>query len=263
MKPAIKSFGGKSGMIHELTSHFPEWASYDIFIDAFGGSGAVTLSQPLGKIEIYNDIDKNIYSVYKAISDPTLFEEFKQKCDLSLYMEDLRKEFKQKIKDPSISLVERAFMFWYINRVSHNGIGGFSTTGCIRRNMSKSTSDFLSSIDRLKEMHDRFSSIIVENRDAIKLMEKYNQDNVFVYSDPPYHHDTRGSTRYACDYTDEQHEQFIDCVLKLKSKVLISGYECDQYKRLEPKFKRVDFQVKTIDGNFNPKTKTESLWKNY
>ena len=264
IKPAIKSFGGKSGFINELVSYFPKWETYDVFIDAFGGSGAVVLSQPRGKVDIYNDIDKNIYSVYKSISDPILFEEFKKKCDLSLYSSDLRKEFKEKIKDKSISLVERAFMFWYINRASHNGIGGFSTTCCIRRGMSKSTSDFLSSIDRMKEMHDRFSSIIVENRDALELIEKYDQDNVFIYADSPYHFDTRTSARYVCDMNNEQQKKYIDILLNIKyAKILISGYDCEEYKRLLPKYKKSDFIVNTITGNFEKKVKTESVWYNY
>ena len=84
-----------------------------------------------------------------------------------------------------------------------------------------------------------------------------------MYLDPPYHQGTRGPARYVHDYTDAEHEKFIDCVLGLKSKVLISGYACEAYKRLETKFKRIEFNVNTIDGNFEPKTKVESLWSNY
>lgn len=263
MNPPIRYFGGKFNMMKNLTMHFPKDNEYKIFIDAYGGSGGVLLSRPLsGHVEVYNDIYENVYSLFKVLSDKTLFEEFRQKCDLAIYSAQMRKEYKKKLLE-KISVVERAFYFWYVNRTSHNGIGGFSCNCVIRRNMSKATSDFLSCIDRLPELHDRLSAVIVEQRDALELMERFNQSNVFIYADPPYHQDTRGSARYAHDYTNEQHEKFIDFVLTLKAKVLISGYACEAYKRLEPKFRRIDFTVNTIDGNFDRKTKVESLWKNY
>ncbi len=263
MKSPIRYFGGKGGMFNELLEHFPKDEDYKIYVEPYGGSAAMLLSRPLnGHMEIYNDIYENVYSLFKVLSDKTLFEEFKQKCDLAIYSAQLRKDYKIKLTE-TIPLVERAYCFWYINRTSHNGIGGFSCNHVIRRNMSKATSDFLSCIDRLPELHNRLSAVIVEQRDAVELMEKYNQPSVFIYADPPYHHDTRGSARYVHDYTDEQHEKFIDCVLDMKAKVLISGYACKAYERLEPKFTRIDFEVNTIDGNFEPKTKVESLWKNY
>ena len=50
--------------------------------------------------------------------------------------------------------------------------------------MSKSVSDFLSAIDRLDEIHDRLSKVIVTNCDGIDLIEKYNTENVFIIKLP-------------------------------------------------------------------------------
>jgi len=264
MKSPIRYFGGKGNMYNEISSRFPKDTDYKTYIEPYGGSAAMLLSRPLsGHAEIYNDIYDNVYSLMKCLSDNTLYEQLKFKCDLALYSSKVRKEYKVKLKEHGLSLVDRAFYFWYVNRTSHGGIGGWSVATVIRRNMSKSTSDFLSCIDRMQQLHDRFSAVIIENTDAIELMNKFNYTNVFIYADPPYHHDTRGSARYACDYTNENHEKFIDCVMGLSSKILISGYSCKAYERLEQKFTREDFEVKTIDGNNDSKTKIESLWKNY
>lgn len=263
MKSPIRYFGGKGGMFKEIFAYFPEDTSYKIYLEPYGGSAAMLLSRPLGHVEIYNDIYENVHCLFKCLSDKILFDKFKEKCDLALYSAQLRIEYKEKLKEKDISIIDRAYYFWYINRTSRNGIGGFSTNCYIRRNMSKATSDFLSCIDRMLELHDRLSAVIIENRDAIELIERYNESNVFMYLDPPYHHDTRGNTRYVHDYTDEQHEKFIDVVLESNAKILISGYACATYNRLEPKFKKIDFTVNTIDGNFEKKVKVESLWKNY
>jgi DNA adenine methylase len=199
-----------------------------------------------------------------VISDKTLFDEFKEKCDLALYSEDIRKECKENLKRDDLSIVERAFNFFYVNRTSHNGVGGFSVNSYIRRGMSKSVSDYLSSIDKLMALHDRLSRVIVTNTDGIKLIEKHNNPNTLIYCDPPYEQSTRTSTRYVVDMDNTTHQRFIDAVIKSKSKILISGYDCELYNQLvDNGFEKIQFEVKTIGGNFKPKTKVETLWKNY
>lgn len=261
----IKYFGGKSLMTKEIKKFFPEEKTYNTYIEPFGGSYSVGLSlELLPPIEIYNDLDKNVYSLYKVLNDKTLFEEFKNKCDLTYYSEDLRKEFKENLKSNDLSIVDRAFYFFYINRTSHNGVGGFSKNTYIRRNMSKSVSDFLSAIDRLDEIHDRLSKVIVTNCDGIDLIEKYNTENVFIYCDTPYEQSTRTSARYNVDMDREDQIRFLNSVINSKAKLLISGYDCELYNILTDNgFKKHQFEVKTITGNFKSKTKVETLWFNY
>lgn len=264
MNAPLVSYGGKSGMYNKILNHFPSPEQYNTYIEPFAGSFIVGLKKDPSKVEIFNDLNKNIYSVYKVISDKDLFSKFKEKCDLVYYSEDLRKEFKEKLKNLDLSLVDRAFYFFCINRMSHNGIGGLSTTTIVRRNMSKSISDLLSTIDKLPEMHQRLSRVIILNTNGIDLVKKYNQENIMMYMDPPYHHSTRTAARYEVDMDNEQQEKFIDAVIENKSKILISGYDCEPYDRLiNNGFTKHHFDVKTIDGNFKPKTKVETVWKNY
>lgn len=261
----IKMFGGKGTMINQIKKFFPENETYDTYIEPFSATYSLGLSLTSPPpIEIYNDLEKNVYSLYKVLSDPDLFKKFKEKCDLVFYNEDIRNEFKTFLKESDLDIVDRAFYFFYVNRTSHNGIGGFSSNTYIRRSMSKSVSDFLSSIDRLPELHNRLSKVIVTNKDGISLIEKYNSSNVFLYCDPPYEQSTRTLARYSVDMDREGHIKFLDAVIKSKAKILISGYHCDLYNVLtENGFSRSDFEVKTITGNFKPKTKIESLYYNY
>lgn len=122
----------------------------------------------------------------------------------------------------------------------------------------------LSCVDRLPELHQRLSKVIVLNQDAFKLITKFNTENIFLYCDPPYHHDTRGTTRYDVDMSNEQHHEFIELCLKSNAKILISGYDCEPYDKLiENGWNKIQFNVNTIDGKMKPKTKVETLWKNY
>ena len=263
MNSPIRYFGSKGTMYNNIIKHFPT-KEYEGYIEPFGGTFVVGLKKEPSKIEIYNDLEQNVYSLYKVISDKELFNKFKEKCDLSIYSEDLRRDYKDKLKQDDIDIVDRAFYFFYVNRTSHNGIGGFSTNSTVRRGMSKAVSDFLSCIDRLPELHERLSRVIVSNTDGVELIKKYNDPKYFIYCDPPYHQSTRTGARYKVDMDNKQQEDFINTVINSKSKILISGYDCEPYNKLiENGFTKTSFEVKTIDGNFNPKTKIEYLWKNY
>lgn len=266
MNAPIRYYGGKSSMFNDILTYFPQKETYDTYIEPFGGSYSLGFKMEyVPPIELYNDLEKNVYSLYKVLSDKDYFEKFKEKCDLAYYSQDLRKEFKESLKNDNLDIVDRAFYFYYVNRTSHNGIGGLSVNTSIRRNMSKSVSDMLSSIDRLSETHERLSRVLVLNTDGIELIKKYSdRSNVFAYCDPPYHQSTRTNARYAVDMDNAQQSEFIDVCCNAKCKLLISGYDCDEYEKLTQNgFEKIQFEVKTVGGDMKKKTKIETLWKNY
>ena len=260
----IKYFGGKGGMFNEIIKNFPE-PTYKIYAEPFSGTYTVGLHMPyIPEIEVFNDLEKNVYTLYKVIRDEELFEKFKMKVSLTPYSEDMRYEAKEMLKKQELDEIDRAYYFFVQNRFSHNGIGGFSVNLVTRRKMSKSVSDYLSAIDRLPELHQRLQHVLVYNRDGLELMDKFNQDNCFLYCDPPYVWSTRGATRYIVDNDSEWHKKFVEKCIASNAKILVSGYDCEEYIPLEEHgFNKVSFDVNTIDGTLKPKVKTECLWKNY
>lgn len=266
LNSVIRYYGGKGTMFNNIIEYFPDKKTFDTYIEPFAGSYTVGLKYCEDvPIEIYNDLNRNVYSLYKVLQDSDLYKQFKEKCDLMVYNEDLRKEYRESLKNNNLSIVDRSYMFFYVNRTSHNGIGGFSINTVIRRNMSKSISDMLSTIDKMDELHQRLSKVIVINKNAFDIIEKYkDNENVFMYLDPPYHQSTRTAARYEVDMSNEEHSRFIDLVLDSKAKMLISGYDCKLYDKLvDNGWSKIQFKVKTVSGNKKPKTKIESLWKNY
>ena len=179
MKSPIKYYGGKSYMTKIILSHFPK--DYDIYVEGFGGGASVLFEKPQEGIEVYNDLGENVYSLFKVLSDKDMFTELKHRLDLTPYSHQLRDEYKEFLKD-KLSLQDRAYYFIYVNRSSFNGVGGFSTNMSIRRNMSKSCSDYLSMIDKLPNIHNRLSSVIIEHRDIMELLRKYDNERTFFLS---------------------------------------------------------------------------------
>ena len=263
----IRYYGSKgNGLANRIYQYSPKPSDYDVYLEAFSGAANLLFTKKPSGVEIYNDLEKNVYSLFKVLSNKELFPKFKELCELTYYSKDIREEFKIDLKKEDLDVLERAYKYFYVNRTSFNGNGGFSAISeSIRRNMSKSVSDYLSSVDCLPEIHDRLSRVIVENSDGIELIEKHDKDRTFIYADPPYHQDTRTGARYKVDMNDEQQERFVSVALNLKkAKILISGYDCKEYNRLTSNgFEKIEMEVNTQDSKRRPKTKTEVLWRNY
>ena len=257
MKSPIKYYGGKSYMTNIIIDQFPK--EYEIYVEGFGGGASILFQKEKTSLEVYNDLGENVYSLFKVLSDKEMFERLKEKLDLTYYSEELRKEFKEDLKRTDLSLEDRAYKFIFVNRTSFNGVGGFSTTMLVRRNMSKSCSDYLSMIDKLPEIHNRLSSVIIEHKDIFELIDKYDKENVFMYLDPPYVKETRLSNQtYECEMSNEQHKQLCERLLTFKGKILLSGYDNDIYSILDSKFTKLSFQSPNSGSNA-----IETLWKNY
>lgn len=276
MNSPIRYYGGKGGMFKRILAEFPpdfgvetrtcNDGSGDIYVEPFGGSASILFHKKPSPIEIYNDLDQNVYALFHVLADKEEFVEFKRRCDLTYYSREIFDEYVKSLKG-DLEIQERAFRFFYVNRIAYNGVGSFSCiVNAVRRGMSKPVSDMLSTVSRLPDIHQRLSSVIVEKVDAVKLIKKYDKPSAFFYLDPPYHHSARRSTaRYNVDMSDEQQEDLVKLLLKTENaRILLSGYRCKLYDRLtDSGWHRVDFVVKTQSDKRQPRSKTESLWRNY
>lgn len=256
IRSPIKYFGGKSHMVDCIINQFPK--EFNVYAEPFVGGGSVLFNKAQSGVEIINDISNNVYSVFKCLSDHELFLKVKEKLDVTYYSRLLRENFKDDLL-MDLDIAERAYKFIYVTRTSFNGVGGFSVNKLVRRNMCKSVSDYLSMVDGLFDIHNRLSSVVVENLDIFDFIDKYDSDDVFMYLDPPYVIGTRKSNqKYQHEFTDKQHEMLCDRILNCKSKILLSGYDNEIYDMLDVKYKKVYFNPK----NSNSKV-VEVLWKNY
>jgi len=78
-------------MTNTIIKLFPY--GYKYYIEPFGGAFNVGLAEwRHGVVEIYNDLEENIYNLYKVIQDKDLFPKLKEKLDLAPYSEQLRED---------------------------------------------------------------------------------------------------------------------------------------------------------------------------
>ena len=205
---------------------------HNLYIEPFFGGGNMFFSKPPSKMEIINDLSDNIFSLYKVIADEDKYKQLQHRLELTPYHAKFRYDYKQKLNE-ELTIEDRAFYYLYVNRTSFNGVGGFSCTKLIRNNMIRSVSDYLSLIPHLEEIHNRLRNVVVENKDALELIQKYDDNDVFFYLDPPYIQSTRRSNqKYMIEMSDKDHEKMIDLILKSKAKIMLSGYDNEIYNNL-------------------------------
>ncbi len=84
--------------------------------------------------------------------------------------------------------------------------------------------------------------------------------NAFFYFDPPYHFDTRKSKRniYKYEWSHEQHVDFLQRAVNIKSNCMISHYSCELYDTMLKGWRTFDFACMTRNGQ-----RTERIYMNY
>ena len=270
VKSPVAWLGGKSRMVNKLIPMIPEHKTY---VEPFGGGGSMLLAKLPSKIEVYNDLDSGIVNFFRVLRNKVSFSELQRLVSLTPYSREEYHECNESW-NTSEDFIDMAHKWFVVARMSFSGMFGqsfgYSRTSS-SRGMAQCVSAYLGAIERLPEICERLLRVLIENKDALKLIEQFDSESTFFYLDPPYVLSTRNpSAGYRHEMTDEQHLKLIELVQKLKGKVMISGYVNELYETLEQKgWQRIDFDAFLSASGHTKNTKgldskrTESVWLNY
>jgi DNA adenine methylase len=267
LKAPIAWYGGKAYYAQWLIDRFP---SHKVYVEPFGGAANVLLRKPLSPVEVYNDLDARIVNLFRVVRDPELFQRLRLMLDLTPYARD---EFAGILQtEASADPVEEARRFFTVCRQARGGMGmskltpncwAFSTRS--RRKMAEPVSKYLSAIDGLEDVAARLRTVMIESRPAIDVLMKYDGHETFFYLDPPYLPETRHGNRantYAHEMTVEEHAAFLDTVLRIQGKAMVSGYAASLYDEKLRDWRREELKTKTHMAN-SGEARTEVIWVNY
>jgi DNA adenine methylase len=231
-----------------------------VYVEPFFGAGAVFFRKEPGKVETVNDINGDIYNLFKQIRDNG-----EELARLIEYTPWSRRDYEESyirsgrgIEDARRFLVRCRFSIgsrnncrtgWRNNHKDENGdIGLFDSLPPLIQKAS----------NRLKPK--RGNVVQIENRDALFLIEKYNNKNVLMYLDPPYVLETRKNRKpYKHEMTNEDHVRLCELINKSEAKIVVSGYENGIYAEHLKRFYKTGIKAYDERGN----AKTEVIWTNY
>lgn len=258
--PPITWFGSKSRLVKQIVNYFPK---HNTFVDVFGGSGAILLGKKPSKVEVYNDINQKLVSLFKVLSDKTKTNELIRRLEYTPYSRNEFKTCRDNI-DSISDEIELARMMIVVQRQSYGGLAQ-SWSHCVDTSAagySASVRKFHAGIERLKDIHYRIRRTQIENLPWNLILDKYGRKNTLFYLDPPYIHDTRVAGGYEYEMSNIDHIQLVNKLLQIKGNVVLSGYKHEIYNPLEDaNWKRIEIEAVAFTGKHRSEsTRTECLW---
>lgn len=257
-------FGSKNKIALQLCSELPP---HNCWVEAFCGSAALTLRKKPAPIEVINDIDNEIVNFFNQLRNNHVA--LCEAIELTPYAEQELSMARVHIE--GLSDLERARRFLVQSMMAINGLfgeakGGFSYSDSYSRNGHDARVNRWNNLpERLKLVVSRLKNVRVENKNALKLLQKYkNRPATLVYLDPPYLGDRTNG--YNKDANDENfHKKLLSFSNEADCMIFISGYENELYDSMLTKeigWEKRTIDTSTKDSKGNSHHRTEVVWMN-
>lgn len=261
-RPVLRYHGGKWRLAPWIIGHFP---AHRCYVEPYGGGAAVLLRKPASDVEVYNDLDEDVVTLFRVLRSPSASCALVRALRLTPFA---RAEF-DAAHVPAEDDVERArrllvrsFM-GFGSSVWNGHATGFRdyTKDHVRRRYP--AGDWANYPDKLAAVIERFRGVVVDARDACELMPRHDGPATLFYVDPPYVHAARASAKgvrqkYAHEMSDADHRRLAEALHALRGYVVLSGYASDLYDALYPRWER--YTKACMADGANPRT--EVLWIN-
>ena len=257
MTSLIPWVGGKGRLIPLINNLAPPKPVK--FVDVFGGSGTVTLNQPLRNncLEIYNDYKSNLTNLISCVKERPIalmkelgFLPFKSRDEFEVLKKFLScEEFKDEYFEEEKELakiyfpapeseeivrlmskrrkdhdLKRAAAYFKLIRYSFSGTAkSFGCSGCDIR-------DFFGQIWKCSR---RLRNVAIENKDFESVIKDNDSEKTFFYCDPPYYD---AEKHYEVEFREEDHVRHRDVLKSAKGHVMVSYNRCDEILRLYEDF---------------------------
>lgn len=261
-RPPLRYHGGKFRLAPWIIQKMPPHKSY---VEVFGGAAGVLLRKSRSRIEVYNDLDSQVFNFFKVLRDAELLRSLVALVSLTPFS---REEFELayiESPDPVESarrFVLRTFMGHGTSSMDPSDSNGFRS--CDIRAGKSYAREWLGVPEAIQTAAERMLGVTIENLDFRKLIPKFDDPETLFYVDPPYPLSTRqnGGKGYVHELTEEDHRQLIWFLKKCKAKVMISGYSCRLYDDGLSDWRKEE-KASAANGQRGSVPRTENLWMNY
>lgn len=227
MKPPIARMGGKSKLRKTIIGMIPEHTCY---VELFFGAGWVYFGKDPSKVEVINDIDKELINLFKMIKYHA--PEIERLLQYEFSGRDIFEEYKTYTLE-YLTEIQKSIRFLYLMSQSFAGRGnnyGYKVTG------KPSPNIFYKGV--LTEIKERLRNTFVENLSFENIIEKYDRENTFFFCDPPYWQ----TCGYTNEFGEKEHLLLRDKLVNLKGKFLLT---INDHKDVREWYK--NFNIKEVE----------------
>ena len=228
------------------------------------GGASVLLRKPRSYAEVYNDRWDTVVNVFRVLRDADKAALLKAGLELTPFARTEFMESSDMDISDDVELARRTILRSFAGFGSASTNGEFSTGFRAKSNRSGTTPahDWQYYPECISAYVERLQGVIIENKDALDVIDKHDSPKTLFFIDPPYVHATRnmkrGNAAYACEMSDDDHRGMAKVLNSVRGMVMLCGYECDLYRELFGDWKRVE-KPAMADGAH---PRMESLWLN-
>jgi len=224
--------GGKSLLAGKIIPLIPEHYCY---CEVFSGAAWVLFKKEESRVEIINDINIDLVTLYRVIKHH--LEEFIRYFKWLLMAREEFERFKKE-KPDTLTDIQRAVRFYYLLKLGYaaridNPSFSVATTSRPRLNLLRIE-------EELSAVHLRLSQVYIENKDFRKIIPQFDKPDTFFYIDPPY---------FDCEdyygkgiFRQEDFAVLADLLRSVAGRFILSINDVKEIREL---FK--DFNLKTVD----------------
>ena len=179
-------YGGKQYLAGWIAGLLP-WSKDSVYVEPFGGMGAVLLARAPVKLEILNDRNDRIINWWRMVRDcPEEFGYLVEHTPLS------RTEYRwavENVDNRELSDLRRALAFHICIDQNLAGVDGHLS---IHHGWIRAFNPAVGSLARhnradIRALAERLRTVQLENIDGVKLLERLaGLDYAVIYCDPPY-----------------------------------------------------------------------------
>ncbi|WP_027188069.1 DNA adenine methylase [Desulfovibrio cuneatus] len=176
--PLAGWMGGKSLLAKRIIERLPQHTCY---VEPFAGAAWVLFKKPESRVEVINDINKEVITLYRCLQ--WHLEEFMRYFKWVLVA---REEFERLKTAPPETLtdIQRAARFYYLHQACFGGKITGPTFGYALTRPSKL--NLLRLEEYLSAAHLRLSRVYVECLPYSDIIHRYDGPETCFYIDPPY-----------------------------------------------------------------------------
>jgi len=237
MGSIIPYIGGKSFQAPWIISHFPPGYEGMGYLEPFAGSLAVFFAKRPSRVEVINDLDEDVYTLWTIIQKEgkrLASKAAELPYSRKLY-EEWAREWWQEKKRPEDPF-ERALRFFFLMR--SNRSGNLRYAGWCSGIEVNHASAYRSAIKEIEYAQRRLENVQIECRDFREVIERYDSENCVMYIDPPY----LSVNHYNVKFSKQDHEDLAELLNKAKAKVLLSYYFSPRLREMYPEDKWIFFR---------------------
>ena len=246
--------GSKARHADWILEHIPEHQTY---VEPFGGGAAVLLAKPRARLEVYNDLDGDMVTLFKVLRDRP--RDLAQAIALTPFARTEHEEAYVETADD----LERARRVLIRSHFGHGSSGIHRATGFRSAGLRAGTlpvHGWMTLPESVRVAAERMRGVVIEQRPAVQVMQTHDGAQTVHYVDPPYLPETRDKGRdYRHEMTRDEHEEMLCALLDLRGVVVLSGYASPLYDDALRDWRRIEIAARADRAA----QRTEIIWCNF